>query len=46
MSELIRYWPACCCGGIVLFGLALAFALSLAKAAAGCDAHLYCIRDK
>ena len=46
MKAILEYWPACCCGGIVLFGAALAFALSLAKAAAGCDAHLWMLRDK
>ena len=46
MSELAQYWPLCCCGGIVLFLAAFTFALALGKAAAGCDAHLWMLRDK
>ena len=46
MAEITQYWPACCCGGVVLFAAALVFALALAKAAAGCDAHLWMLRDK
>jgi len=46
VDKLMHFWPACCCGGIAVFAVALWLALGLCRAAAAADPGAYAIRDK